>query len=292
MTFRTWLSSLRRNLTQRGRLERDLDDEVRGAFDLLVDEKLSAGLPPATARRDAAMELGGIEQVKEEIRVAKAGAWLDAFARDVRYAARMLVRSPGFAATAILTLALGIGANTTIFSFVYAVLLTPLPLEHLPRLVSVYVTDERNPGERGMSRQNYYDFRDRNEVLDAMTAEGWSSVSLAGGEGEPERVTAGVVTANYFSTLGVKPLVGRGFLPDEDRTEGDKLVTVLSYPLWQTRFGGERSIVGGTLTINNHAFTVVGVMPPEFKGTFLLSSATALWVPHMTYTVTTSGQTL
>lgn len=124
-----------------------------------------------------------------------------------------------------------------------------------------------------------------------MTAEGWTYASLAGGASDPERVTAAVVAGNYFSTLGAKPIIGRGFVADEDRTEGARLVAVLSYSLWQTRFGGDPAIVGGTISLNNHAFAVVGVMPAGFRGIESMGGP-ALWVPIMTYPVSTSGQTL
>jgi predicted permease len=211
--------------------------------------------------------------------------------QDVRHAARLLTRNPGFAVVAALTLALGIGANTTIFSFVHAVLLKPLPVEDARSLVFVYMTDERNPGDRGVSRQNYVDFRDQSDVFEALTAEGFSFVSLVGGTGEPERVLAGVVAGNYFSTLGVTPILGRAFLPDEDLTEGTRLVTVLGHALWENRFGGDPTIVGRTILLNNHEFTVVGIAPRSFKGTDSVGGP-ALWVPIMTYPVTTSGQTL
>src|SRR4029453_8540764 len=216
---------------------------------------------------------------------------LEAVGRDVRYACRMLVKSRGFTFVAITTLALGIGANTTIFGFVYAVVLKPLPLENLPRLVTVYMTDARNPGERGMSLKNFVDFRDGNDVFEAMTSEAFATVSLAGGNGEPDRVLAELVAGNYFATLGIKPILGRTFLPEEDRTEGASLVAVLSYPLWQSRFGGDPAVVGGTMSVNNHAFTIVGVMPPGFRGIESVGGA-ALWVPTMTYPVTTTAQTL
>ena len=216
---------------------------------------------------------------------------IDGLARDLQHAARMLARSPGFTVTAVVTLAIGIAANTTIFSFVYAGLLKPLPLGNLPRLVRVYMRDARNPGERGVSRQNYLDFRDRADTLEALTAEGGTLVNVADGTGEPERVWAELVTANFFATLGTAPIVGRGFRPDEDRVEGAALVTVLSYPLWQKRFGGDPGIVGRTISVNRHPFTVVGVMPATFRGT-QQTGGPALWMPLMTYPVTTTGQTL
>jgi putative ABC transport system permease protein len=291
MTFSGWWSNLRRHLTWSRPSDQELSEEVESTFDLLVEEKVRAGLPPATARRAAAIEFGGVEQVKEQIRLARAGATIDGLARDLRHAARMLAQSPGFTVTAVVTLAVGIAANTTIFSFVYASLLKPLPLGNLPRLVSVYMTDARNPGERGVSRQNYMDFRDRADTLEALTAEGGTLVNVADGTGEPERVWAELVTGNFFATLGAAPIVGRGFRPDEDRVEGAALVTVLSYPLWQKRFGGDPGIVGRTISVNRRPFTVVGVMPATFRGTQQVGGP-ALWMPLMTYPVTTTGQTL
>jgi macrolide transport system ATP-binding/permease protein len=291
MRLRNWITNLVRNFTQSRQVDRELDEEVRGAFEIFVDEKASTGLPRARARRAAALEFGGIELVKEEVRDIRAGALLETFWRDVQYAFRMLARSPGFTFVAITTLAVGIGANTTIFGFVYAVVLRPLPLENLPRLVTVYMTDARNPGERGVSLKNFVDFRDRNEVFEAMTAEGFATVSLEGGNGEPDRVLAEIVAGNYFATLGVKPILGRTFLPEEDRTEGASLVAVLSYPVWQSRFGGDPTIVGRTMSVNNHPFTIVGVMPAGFRGIESVGGA-ALWVPTMTYPVATTGQVL
>jgi predicted permease len=283
------LASLIRNIMSRRQQEQDLDDEVLSTFDLLVDEHRRAGLSATAARREAALQFGGVEQIKEAIRAARTGSALDELLRDTRYAARMLARSPGFLTAAVLTLAIGVGLNTTIFSFVYAVL-KPLPLPDLSSLVTVYMTDERNPGERGVSRQNYADFARRNDVLDSLTAEGFAYVNLAGNEGEPRRVGASVVAGNYFSTLGVKAILGRTFVPDEDRVEGARLVTVLGYSLWQERFGGDRGIVGRSIPLNNALFTIVGVMPPGFRGIEPIAGPD-LWVPIMTYPVTTTGQT-
>jgi predicted permease len=289
VAIRTRLSSLFRNLLRRRKVDQDLDDEIQSTFDLLVDEQRNAGASPVAARREAALQLGGIEPLKEAIRGARAGSVVDEIARDVRYAARMLVKSPGFLATAVMTLAIGVGLNTTVFGFVYA-LLKPLPVEDLSSLVTVYMTDERNPGERGVSRQNYVDFAERNDVFDNLTAEGFSSVNLSGSEGEPQRVDASVVAGNYFATMGVKPLLGRSFTPAEDRTEGAELVTVLAHALWQERFSGDPGIVGRTITLNNSAFTVLGVMPPGFRGIEPIAGPD-LWVPIMTYPITTTGQT-
>jgi predicted permease len=214
--------------------------------------------------------------------------------QDLKFGARLLVKSPGFTVVAALSLALGIGANTTIFTLVNAVLLNPLPVEDPAQLVSVFTTDERNAangaafGFLQVSPMNFKDLRDHNEVFSGMTAHTGLPLNISGGTGEPQQVFGEIVTGNYFGVLGARPLAGRGFLPDEDQTPGAKLVCVLGYGEWQKRFGGDISIVGRTITLNGQPFTVVGVMPKGFKGTNAIG-APALWVPYMTYQQTMSG---
>ena len=213
--------------------------------------------------------------------------------QDLRFGARLLIKSPGFTLVAVLSLALGIGANTTIFTLVNAVLLNPLPVEDPAQLVSVWTTDERNAngaafGFMQISPMNFKDLRDHNDVFSGMTAHTGLPLNISGGTGEPQQVFGEIVTGNFFSVLGAKPLVGRGFLPDEDLTPGAKLVCVLGYGEWQKRYGGDPSIVGRVITLNGQPFTVVGVMPKGFKGTNAIG-APALWVPYMTYQQTLSG---
>jgi putative ABC transport system permease protein len=215
--------------------------------------------------------------------------------QDLKYGARLLAKTPAFTAVAALSLALGIGANTTIFTLVNAVLLNPLPVEDPSQLVSVFTTDERNQANQGgafgflqTSPMNFRDLRDKNEVFSGITAHVGIPLNLTGGTGQPEQVFGEMVTGNYFSVLGARPQVGRGFLADEDVTPGDKLVAVLGYGEWQKRYGGDPSIVGRTINLNGASFTVVGVMPKGFKGTNAIG-APALWVPYMTYQQTTTG---
>ena len=213
--------------------------------------------------------------------------------QDLKFGTRLLIKSPGFTLVAALSLALGIGANTTIFTLVNAVLLNPLPVEDPAQLVSVWTTDERNAtgaafGFMQISPMNFKDLRDHNEVFSGMTAHTGLPLNISGGTGEPRQVFGEIVTGNFFTVLGAKPLVGRGFLPDEDATPGAQLVCVLGYGEWQTRYGGDPSIVGRTITLNGQPFTVVGVMPKGFKGTNAIG-APALWVPYMTYQQTLTG---
>jgi predicted permease len=215
------------------------------------------------------------------------------FLQDLRYGARLLLKSPGFTLVAALSLALGIGANTTIFTLINAVLLHPLPVEDPSQLVSVWTSDERNAGNGAFgflqtSALNYRDYRDKNEVFSGLAAHQGIPLNISGGTGDPQQVFGEIVTGNFFDVLGAKPIIGRGFRPEEDRTPGAALVTVLGYGEWQKRFGGDPGLVGRTITLNGQAFTVIGIMPKEFKGTNAIG-APALWVPYMTYPQTTSG---
>ena len=214
------------------------------------------------------------------------------FFQDLTFGARLLAKTPGFTVIAALSLALGIGANTTIFTLVNAVLLNPLPVEDPSQLVSVWTTDERNQGSGfgflQTSPMNFKDLRDKNEVFSGLTAHAGIPLNITGGTGDPQQIFGEIVTGNFLTVLGARPSLGRGFLPDEDQTPGARLVCVLGYGEWQKRFGGDPSIVGRTITLNGAPFTVVGVMPKGFKGTNVIG-APALWVPYMTYMQTTNG---
>jgi predicted permease len=210
----------------------------------------------------------------------------------LKFGVRLLAKTPGFTVIAALSLALGIGANTTIFTLVNAVLLNPLPVEDPSQLVSAWTTDERNQdgafGFLQVSPTNYRDWRDKNEVFSGLAAHVGLPLNISGGKGDPQQVFGEIVSGNYFAVLGARPLLGRGFLADEDVNPGEKLVCVLGYGEWQTRFGGDTTIVGKAIDLNGQKFTVVGVMPKGFKGTNAIG-APALWVPYMTYPQTTAG---
>jgi putative ABC transport system permease protein len=210
---------------------------------------------------------------------------------DIRFALRLLSRHPVLTLVAALSLGLGVGANTTIFTLVNEVFLRPLPMEAPERLVSVFTADERNRrsafgGFMPTSRPNFEDLRAQNDVFEALIAQSFAAVSLSGG-GEPEQVPAEVVSPGYFSTLGAPMAAGRGFLPDEERTLGAAPVTVLSYGLWQRRYGGDRDLVGRTIALNGRPFTVVGVTAQSFKGTNAIGGP-QLWVPFAMYRETTA----
>jgi len=185
--------------------------------------------------------------------------------QDLRYGARMLWKRPGLTAVVTLTLALGIGANTAIFGVVDRLLVRTLPVVEPERLVNLSGHDEKGGHDTSFSYPIYKDYRDQNDVFDGLLAYSETAMNLSEG-GQPERVTGALVSGNYFDVLGVAPALGRAFLPEEDRTPGTHPVVVVSYGLWQRRFGADPKMVGRTITLNTYSFTVIGVAPAEFSG--------------------------
>ena len=251
------------SVARRGRIEDGLNEEMRFHLDQQTEKNLRTGMTPAEARRQALIRFGGLERVKEETRDQFRPARFEDFVRDVRYGARSLLRAPGFTLVATLTLALGIGANTAIFSVVNGVLLKPLSYREPGRLVFVW---EKNPTigkDRDLvSAPNYQDWKAQNEVFDALGAYRIDGFALTG-SGEPESVTAITVTAGLFRVLGIEALIGRT-LTEEEEHRRDRVV-VLRHEFWQRRFGGDRTLVGKPITLAGVPFTVIGVMPPDFR---------------------------
>jgi predicted permease len=211
--------------------------------------------------------------------------------QDVKFGARLLLRSPALTIVAVLSLALGIGANTTIFTLVNAVLLNSMPVKDISRLVSVVSSETRNgvPTPLGaMSRLNFLDLRDRNAVFVDVAASGFAPVALSGGSGEPEQVFGQVATGNYFTVLGAPFAAGRGFAPEEDAQLGAHPVVVLTHGLWQSRFGGRTDLIGQSILINGRPFTVIGVTAEGFRGANTLGGP-ALWVPLAMYREVMTG---
>jgi predicted permease len=255
------LKNLWRNLFNKSHVEQELSEEVQGYLDMLIEMKVKGGIKAEEARRAALIEMGGIEQTKESVREVRMGHQLETLWQDLRYGMRMLMKSPGFTAAALLTLALGIGANTAIFSVVNAVLLRQLPFKEPERLVwlwSIRAAQETNP----FSIPYFIDCRDQNRTLEQLSATGNWSANLTN-SGEPERVQGVRITANAFETLGVNALLGRTLLP-EDEKAGNSRVVVLRYQFWQRRFGADLGLIGKTITLNGENFTVVGILPENF----------------------------
>src|SRR6266446_1991085 len=204
---------------------------------------------------------------------------MEIFWQDLQHSMRLLWSRPGFTLTVVVTLALGIGANATIFTWIKAVLLASLPgIEEPERLVEIWGATHNNSA-LSMSYIDYLDFRDRYNVLSGLIAHQILPLNLGRGE-KPERVWAGIVSGNYFDVLGVKALIGRTFLPEEDRTPNSHPVAVLGYGLWQRRFGADPNILGQKITLNEHDFTVIGVAPKDFGSSFA-GLALDVWTPVM-----------
>ena len=199
--------------------------------------------------------------------------------QDIRFGLRQLLRKPGFAALAIISMALGIGANTSIFSLLDTVLFRPLPVHEPGRLVQLFGTVHKGADVTLQSYPNYKDYRDRNTVLEGLSAYAFVVSSLSHG-GKNQRVSGYLVSGNYFDLLGVKPALGRAFLPEEDATPDSHPVAVLSYGCWERRFGSDPAIIGQTVQFNGQPFTVVGVAPKGFIGTEVAFTP-EMWIPTM-----------
>src|ERR1700735_1180454 len=199
--------------------------------------------------------------------------------QDVRYALRMIAKAPGFAAIAILTLALGIGANTTIFSWVNSALLNPVPGLSNPKEVLALSLGKAGDDPFGFTYPDIEAMRDGQQSFTGITACNIAAMSLTG-KGKPERVWGMIASATYCDVLGVRPILGRGFLPAEDEKPGGAPVAVISYRLWQTHFGANPGVVGQTIEINEHSYTIVGVAPAVFQGS-QTGLRSEIWVPVM-----------
>lgn len=243
----------------RDRQEQDLNDELRAYIDLVTAEKIKEGAAPDAARRAALIEAGGVEQVKEEVRDVHPGVLVHAFVQDARYAARSLRKAPVFTLAAVVTLGIGIGASTAIFSMVSGVLLHRLPIGSGDRLVHLMAPSAR-ANDEGYSMIEVADLN-RDLTITSGVAEYHSMSFQLYGHGDPLRVQTGVVSDRFFGMIGVRPILGRTFLPGEEAV-GAPPVVVLSYRFWMDQFHGDSSIVGASFTMNDRVHHVVGVLPP------------------------------
>jgi len=270
------IASLLRNTTRRNQIDRELTEEVGSYVELLTETKMKEGMNEKDARRAAMIDVGGVEQVKEEVRAGRTGFAIETFFQDLRYGMRSLLKKPGFTLTAVIALALGIGANTAIFSVINGVLLRSLSYANPKSIVMVW---ERNvtgtETQNVVSPANFLDWQKQSTSFENMAAVADQRVNLTGGTGEPEEIKAQFVSHPFFPALGVQPLVGRSFLPAED-TVGNDLVIILSHELWQTRFASDPAIVGKQATISGRQRTIVGVMPPGFH---FLDNQVRAWMP-------------
>ncbi|MFW6201178.1 MAG: ADOP family duplicated permease [Gemmatimonadota bacterium] len=248
-----------RALFTRADLESELDEELRFHVERETEKLVrEEGLEPAEARRRALVAFGGVEQAKEGARRARGVPWFENAARDLRFAVRGLRSSPAFAAVVVLTLAIGIGANTAVFSVVDGVLLRPLGFADSDRIVRLLEYMSDGSGRGTISSPNFYDWRDEATVFEAAALYDEYRPTLTGVD-EPVRVPAASVSASYFEVLGVRPAAGRFFLPEEDEPGSSRVV--LGWGLWQERYGGDPSVVGATIELSGFEYTVVGVAP-------------------------------
>ncbi len=251
-----------RSLFRRNTVESELASELEFHVSRQEEKYLASGMDRAEAHRRARLDFGGIDPVKEQCRQARGVDLIETFWLDIRYGVRVLRKSPGFATAALLTLALGIGANTAIFSIVYGTLLRPLPYQDSSGLV---ILNETTPkvGSVSVSYLNFLDWRAQTRTFSQMAAVHSLEFSLAGA-GEPENVTGLAVSSDFLSLLGVRPIIGRDFSQSEDQA-GTAPIVLLSYPIWQSHFGGDVNAIGRAIALNGGSFTVVGVLPPGFR---------------------------
>jgi predicted permease len=258
MSLFTRLASLKRNLLHRKRAESDLDAELRSYADLLADEKCAKGIAPDEASRQARIELGGIEQVKENVRESRSTAFLDSVVQDMRYALRLFRKSPAFTGAAIFTLALGMGANAAVFSLVDSVFLRGLPFVDVDRLVHVW-TINSDGDLHTPSPSQYEGVRDA-QSFEQVAGMGWAEYFYGGSDAATQTLAGQLVTSNWLSTLGVQPAIGRDFLPEE-QLPGQDSVVLLSYRCWRTRFHADAHITGRQIVLSRRLVTVIGVLP-------------------------------
>jgi len=269
-----------RSLFRRSTAEQELDDELRFHRELEAEKYVRSGMSPEAAQRQARLALGGVDQVKEECRDARGLSFLETLSQDIRYAARTFRRSPGFTVVAVLTLALGIGANTAIFSVIESVLLKPLPYPHPEQLIGVELTPMAlDPNLRGIAPEDYFIFREQGHTLQDMgiyaETDTDHDVNITG-FAEPERVHALHATASVLSVLGVPAAIGRVFSAADDSPSAASTV-VLTHAFWQRKFGGDPGVVGKTLIVDGDACEIIGVMPRNFR--FLDMQDLALILP-------------
>jgi putative ABC transport system permease protein len=263
-----------RSLCRRSHVETELADEIQFHLEKQIEQYVAQGMPPENARYAALRDLGGLEQHKEECRDVRRVNIIEDLMRDLRFGGRMLRRNPGFTAVAVLALALGIGANTAIFSVVNAVMLARMPYENPDRLVMVWERSPRTGKANVANPVNFLEWQARNHSFERIAALVETGASLTG-EGEPEQVRRLIVSDGFFQILGVKAIVGRWFTHQED-TPGSDYVVILGEGLWRRRYAADPELLGRQILINNHKTTIVGIMPADFRFPFTKAD---LWQP-------------
>jgi predicted permease len=278
--IRAWLYRFG-GLFRKNSHETDMAEEMQQHIDGLTKRNIGAGMSPNDARNAAMREFGGVEQIKEAARDQRVWRVADEFVQDMRFGARMLFRNPGFAALAILCLTLGIGTNAAVFSWIEGILVMPYPaVAHQNRMVALTGTKRGSTefdGRDGISYPDFVDLQKNCTLFESLIVDRIMGTTLSVGD-RAERASGGIVSANYFDALGVRPILGRGFRPEEGEGRNAHPVTVISYRTWKERYGGDPAIVGKTQYLNGVQHTIIGVAPENFHGTFIGYSFN-FWVP-------------
>ncbi|MGH7552469.1 MAG: ADOP family duplicated permease [Longimicrobiales bacterium] len=266
----TWLW---RNLFRQEQADDELNEELQYYVRMLAEERMKTGMSPEAAHRAAMLDVGSIEALKQDVRAVRTGAWLDGLLQDIRYALRALTRVPTFAATAIIALALGIGASTAIFSVVNGVLLRPLPYHEPERLVTIL-----HSGANPVAGANFVDWRAQTASFSDMGAADFWTPNFSSERGDAERLLALKLTPSVLPMLGIRPEIGRVFGPETAETGRDHEV-VLGYGIWQRRFAGDSSVLGRSVLIDGNSYIVIGVMPKSFGFAPFWARGAQLWLP-------------
>ena len=263
---------------RRRRLDEDLEDELHSHLEMAIELNLRKGMSAEQARRQALIVLGGLEQTKQLYRERRGLPVIETFLQDLRFGFRMLRRSPGFSLLAILCLTLGIGANAAVFSWIEGILFRPYPaVTHQERLAAIDGTSRDDPSGTALSWPDYLDLQRSCTLCETTFVSKITSTTLSLGD-RAEHTVGSIVSANYFDAIGVHPILGRGFLPNEDVGQSAHPVAVISYQLWKGRFNGDPQIIGKTQRLNGVPHTIVGVAPEGFYGTFV-GWGMNFWVP-------------
>ena len=288
---RAWFSRLL-GLFQKNRREAEMAEEMQAHIDLLTIRNIAAGMTPDEARNAALRQFGGVEQAKEVAREQRMWRWADEFLQDIRFGARMLRRTPGFSILAILCLTLGIGTNAAALSWIEGILIRPYPLvSHQDRMFAFIGTTRGVEGHNGLSYPDFLDFEKNSTLFESFIVDRIMGTSLSVGD-RAEWASGGIVSPNYFDALGVRPILGRGFRPEEGTGRNAHPVTVISYRTWKDRYDFDSNIIGRTQYLNGVQHTIIGVAPEKFHGTFIGYSF-SFWVPtSMQETFDTTGYKL
>src|ERR1700730_18050578 len=263
--LRAWFSRLF-GLFRKNRRDAEMAEEMQTHFDLLTERNIAAGMTQGEARNAALRQFGGVERAKEIAREQRVWRWADEFLQDFRFGGGLLVRNPGFSILAILCLTLGIGTSAAVMSWIEGILIRPYPLvAHQDRMVALFGTKQGTTEREGPSYPDFLDLQKNSSLFESFIVDRIMGTTLSIGD-RAERASGGIVSANYFDALGVRPMLGRGFRPEEGAGRNAHPVPVISYETWQNRYKDDPAIIGKTQYLNGVQHTIIGVAPEKFYG--------------------------